>query len=132
MTEHDTDPAPRLLATGKRTTARRTGDVTLDPRQAPVPRPDLSSATAALDDLATSILRVARALRWTTERDLKDDLAELFAREGYNAERERAIGPAERPDFLLQDGIGVEVKVKGTADQLERQVRRYLAHADIN
>jgi hypothetical protein len=41
------------------------------------------------------------------------------------------LGPGERPDFLLSDDIAVEVKVRGTADQLERQVRRYLAHPEI-
>jgi len=88
------------------------------------------TAPQALAALTACIQAKARALRLTTERDLQDSLAELLAAEGYAAERERALGPGERPDFLI-DGIAVEVKIKGTADQLERQVRRYLAHPEV-
>jgi hypothetical protein len=129
MTDHHADPASRPLAAGQ---LADTADLTSHPRRLAGPRPDDDSETATLDHLAASIRRLARALRCTTEQDLQEDLAGLLAGEGYAAARERALGPADRPDFLLPGGIAVEVKVKGTAGQLERQVRRYLTHADIN
>ena len=91
----------------------------------------ITGPEAVLHDLANTIWRAARALQLTTERDLQESLAELLSSEGYAAERERTLGPAERPDFLVDGGIAVEVKVNGTAAQLERQLRRYLAHPEI-
>lgn len=90
----------------------------------------VTGAVAVLAELDHCIRGKARALRLTTERDLQDSLAELLGSEGYAAEREKALGPGERPDFLT-GGIAVEVKINGTAGELERQVRRYLAYREV-
>jgi hypothetical protein len=77
--------------------------------------------------LCQAISGARRQLRYTTEGQLQQALAELFAAEQVNADREAHLTPADRPDFLI-GGIAVEVKVKGTTANLERQLGRYLAH----
>jgi len=85
-----------------------------------------------LAGLASRVTALAGALRFVTERGLQEDLAEMLAREGYAAIREKVLGPGERPDFFLPDsGIAVEVKVKGTMADLERQAGRYLAYPEV-
>lgn len=80
--------------------------------------------------LGSIIIRNCRGLRYATERDLQQGLARLFETAGFAADREVALGPAERPDFMI-DGIAIEVKVKGTRDQLERQITRYAGHDHV-
>lgn len=65
--------------------------------------------------------------RVTTEMELHDYLAPRLLRLG-RVHREYTFGPSERVDFLV-DGPGwrlaVEVKVKGSAAAVERQLGRY-------
>jgi hypothetical protein len=89
----------------------------------------LSGVSAA--EVATAIGGHRGELRFTTERQLQDGLAALFRAERFVVLREHALGPLDRPDFLI-GGVAVEVKVKGTADQLARQVGRYLAHDEVD
>lgn len=77
--------------------------------------------------LCQTISAARRQLRYTTEGQLQQALAALFASEQIDADREAHLTPSDRPDFLIGD-IAVEVKVKGTTANLERQIGRYLAH----
>lgn len=77
--------------------------------------------------LCQAISSARARLRYTTEGQLQQALAELFAAEQVDADREAHLTPADRPDFLI-GSIAVEVKVKGTTDHLARQLARYLAH----
>jgi hypothetical protein len=45
-------------------------------------------------------------------------------------EREVRLGGADRIDFLFRSGLGIEVKVKGQATAVWRQLRRYAVHND--
>jgi hypothetical protein len=82
-------------------------------------------------EVAAAIGRQARTLRYTTERELQDALAVLFAAGGLEADRERPLGVADRPDFLAAGGVAVEVKVKGSPAELARQIRRYAAYPAV-
>ncbi|APQ14712.1 hypothetical protein BJP27_24380 (plasmid) [Pseudomonas oryzihabitans] len=63
--------------------------------------------------------------RYTSETQLQDRLASVLDAHGIAYEREYAADAANRFDFLLQGGLVVEVKVKGTIAEALRQVDRY-------
>jgi hypothetical protein len=96
----------------------------------------MPDGTAATADPATAMLicqaiTAARSvLRYTTERQLQDALDAVLAVNGYDYQREVHLGPVDRPDFTVGP-IVIEVKVKGTADQLTRQIRRYMGHDQV-
>jgi hypothetical protein len=69
--------------------------------------------------------------RYTTEAELQVGLAEALQRLGVAAEREVVLGPRDRVDFLTVDGIGIEVKVKGSCTELTCQLHRYAQHDRI-
>jgi hypothetical protein len=96
----------------------------------PMPRPPAAQATVTLAELARTISRRAGELRFTTEPDLQAGTGALLAAEGFTARPQARLGPLERLDFLV-DGIAVELKVRGTASELERQVTRYLSHEEV-
>lgn len=68
-----------------------------------------------------------RGARIVSEEDLQRRVWEHLQAGRLNVYRERATGPSDRPDFLvgLRLEVAVECKVKGSALDLERQVRRY-------
>lgn len=71
--------------------------------------------------------------RVTTEVELHDYL-EPRLREFGRVSREYTFGPNERVDFVV-DGAGwrlaVEVKIKGSASAVERQLSRYARHEGV-
>lgn len=80
--------------------------------------------------IAAAIGRGRRTLRYTTERNLQDALVALFAAAEIPAEREHRLSGTDRPDFLI-GGVAVEVKIKGSSAELERQIRRYAAYPEV-
>lgn len=68
---------------------------------------------------------------FATERELQDEIEEVLERGKVEFTREHRLDGASRPDFLV-DRVAVEVKVKGDPRSVARQVRRYLAHADVD
>ena len=65
--------------------------------------------------------------RHTSEEDLQEALGRLFSTSGVPFEREVRLNPRDRIDFLLEGGIGLEVKIKGSAASTASQMRRYSA-----
>ena len=90
----------------------------------------MPGTSAAAQHVAETISRHRGRLRYTTESQLQGAVAALLADEGFHAQGQARLGPADRLDFLV-DGIAVELKVNGTADALERQVTRYMAHDEV-
>jgi hypothetical protein len=45
--------------------------------------------------------------------------------------REVKLSAAERIDFLMADGLGIEVKVKGSLSDVTRQLHRYAQITEI-
>lgn len=86
------------------------------------------------DALCRVIGRARGALVFTTEAQMQAAMAALFAAEGIDAESQVALGPGERPDFMIGAPgvrIAVELKRAGTPDALARQVRRYARYDQV-
>jgi hypothetical protein len=62
--------------------------------------------------------------RYSSEDQLQEGLAGALAAAGIVAEREVRLGPRDRID-LLAGRVGIEVKVKGAASDVARQLARY-------
>ncbi len=88
-------------------------------------------------DLADRLVLFERVLRRGqyrahAEAVLQVDLAEHLTQEGWDYEREVLLSPEDRIDFLVEDGIGLEVKVKGRMSEVWRQVARYASSPRIS
>ncbi|HEX7650631.1 MAG TPA: hypothetical protein VF450_24755 [Noviherbaspirillum sp.] len=70
--------------------------------------------------------------RFITEKDLQDGIEAVLKVSGIAYERERSLSAPDRPDFLVQGGIAIEVKIKGSLAELLRQVSRYAAHDEVS
>lgn len=68
--------------------------------------------------------------RWASETELQDGLEVAFTTAGLRVEREHWFFDGGRIDFLVEDRVGVEVKVKGGVGGVERQLSRYALHVD--
>lgn len=80
-----------------------------------------------LQDLATLV--VAKQHQWTTETELQESIAETLKAAGLDPTREVVLsGGLGRVDLMVGK-VGIEVKIKGSWQQLTRQVMRY-SHAD--
>jgi hypothetical protein len=74
-------------------------------------------------DRVCAVVRGNR-FRFVAEEELHLGLAAAFEVAGVPAEREVRLSTRDRIDFLA-GGVGVEVKVDGSAAQVERQLARY-------
>lgn len=73
-----------------------------------------------------------KRMRCSTERALQDDIESVLRGAGRSFERERWLGAETgRIDFLA-GRTGVEVKVKGGAREIHRQVLRYCGHPAVD
>ena len=68
---------------------------------------------------------------FNTETDLQDGVAAALRSLGVEFERESAISPGERPDFLVGQ-VAIEIKIKGSLADLLRQVSRYAKQPGIS
>jgi len=75
----------------------------------------------AIDRLVADLSRLR--IRYQTERELQEALAEALLEEGWPVEEEHVIA-AGRVD-LWCDGIAIEIKCKGSHGEVLRQVHRY-------
>jgi hypothetical protein len=87
-------------------------------------------------DAADALRRAAEALtgfrfRFGNEAELQDGIAQVLVLKGLDFSREMAITRQDRPDFLLADGVAIEVKVAGSLADLIRQCSRYAVHPDV-
>ena len=96
---------------------------------APVGAPAPADAQSTLSAVA-SLLENHR-FRFSCEQDLQDGIETVLNGHGISFKREYVLTAADRPDFFLEGGIVIEVKVDGTLMQALRQVSRYANHADV-
>jgi len=68
--------------------------------------------------------------RFSTEEQLHAGMEDVMAREGLRWEHERHLSTG-RIDFLVESGIGIEVKVDGSRAALLRQISRYLLQSEV-
>lgn len=69
--------------------------------------------------------------RFGSERELQDGVALAFARASVGHVREASLGGAGTIDFLVDGGVGVELKIGGALAEVTRQLHRYAGHADV-
>lgn len=59
------------------------------------------------------------------EAELQECVSLALRRERVRFDREVGLTGADRIDFLLDDGVGLELKVDGSVSAIARQVQRY-------
>ncbi len=64
------------------------------------------------------------------EATLQAQIERAFRERGVEYKREVRLSSHDRIDFLLE-GIGIEVKIKGSAKAIFRQCQRYCAYDEI-
>ena len=74
----------------------------------------------------------SRRYAYTSEAELQEGIERVLIEEGIAYEREVALSPGDRIDFLVGEGIGVEVKIDGSISALTRQIHRYAQHDRIS
>jgi len=82
---------------------------------------------------ACEIAALLRGYRFsfTTEDELQQAIAQVMFERGVTFEREHRLSGADRIDFLISGGLGIEVKIDGATNALLRQVHRYVQHDAI-
>lgn len=88
-------------------------------------------ARAAAQDPLTHMLERAR-IPFTDEIDLQDKLFALLDGWRFKVEREVRLSPRDRIDFVVDDHIGIEVKIKGSKRDIYRQLERYAGFAQLH
>jgi hypothetical protein len=66
-----------------------------------------------------------------TERQLQDGIATLLTGAGIAFKREYRLTGRDKPDFMLVPDVCLEVKIKGTAANVTRQLLRYAASEHV-
>lgn len=89
---------------------------------------------STLQTLSTTLR--AYSFNFRDELELHDLLEQAMAADGWVVEREVKLSEKDRIDFVVhrKDAggvVGVEVKVKASVANVERQLRRYAAHERI-
>jgi hypothetical protein len=70
--------------------------------------------------------------RFSNEAELHKAMALVLDGAGIEYEHEHAAGPEDRFDFLLDSGIVIEAKVKGSITPALSQCARYLNREDVS
>lgn len=83
-------------------------------------------------ELIDRVSDCCRTYRFTraSEATLQDGFAAAMTAEGIAFEREAVLAYGERIDFLVGD-VGVELKIKGSASEVLRQLSRYARHERV-
>lgn len=87
------------------------------------------NGTTTVYDLV-SLLKKHR-FNYSNEKDLQEGIASLLIQNGIWFTRETPLGEAGIIDFMLLEGIGIEVKIKGSPVEVARQLLRYAGHREI-
>lgn len=87
------------------------------------PRPATSPSPAALE-LLVGALKATR-FQYNTERELQDGMEAVFKAQGFAYERECVLARRDIIDFIVFGSVGVEVKIKGSPNEVARQLLRY-------
>lgn len=83
---------------------------------------DITSVTSALEN---------KRFRFTSEDDLQQGIEIALTQALIPFEREKVLSSRDRPDFVVDQQIAVEIKIKGTLAQALRQINRYAQHTHI-
>ncbi len=72
-------------------------------------------------------LLVDRVYRAPRERDLQDGIEHVLGGSGFRVEREFRLSPRDRPDFMIEGCVAVEVKMRASGSAVLSQLARYAA-----
>ncbi len=72
-------------------------------------------------------LLVDRVYRAPRERDLQDGIEYVLGGSGFRVEREFRLSARDRPDFLIEGCVAVEVKMRASGSAVLSQLARYAA-----
>lgn len=74
----------------------------------------------------------SKHFRFTNEDELQRGIAQVLDGLGIPYAREFKLSKEDRIDFLVEGGLGIEIKIKGSFADLARQVHRYLGHEEVS
>ncbi len=69
--------------------------------------------------------------RYKNEKELQAGIAIVLSSLGIKFQREITLGPKDKIDFLVKNGIGIEVKTNGALAAVTRQLWRYADYKEI-
>jgi len=85
-----------------------------------------------IDDIWLVSERLSSArFNLASEKDLQDGIEAVLKDIGWPFAREAQLGVHDRIDFLLGNGIGIEVKIDKNLAAVTRQLHRYAQHPSI-
>lgn len=67
----------------------------------------------------------------SNEIAVQEKISELLTQHGILHKREVMLGPGDRPDFMLEGGVAIEVKLKASKRAIYRQCERYCAYDQV-
>ena len=73
----------------------------------------------------------AHHFRYTNEDELQEGLALVLGNAGLEVQREVILSETDRIDLLVEEEVGVEVKVGGNSAGAFQQLQRYASHDRI-
>lgn len=77
-------------------------------------------------------LLVDRVYRAARERDLQDGIEYVLGGSGFRVDREYRLSARDRPDFLVEGCVAVEVKMRANGSAVLSQLARYAADRRVN
>jgi hypothetical protein len=80
-------------------------------------------------DQVDQLIRSHR-FRYTEEDQLQEGIAAVLGRAGLDPRREVRLGARDRIDIMV-GGIGIEVKIAGSAHGAFEQLQRYAEHDEV-
>lgn len=89
----------------------------------------MATVAHPVDDVVRTIR--ARRFRFCTEAELQEAIARALAEDHHTLQREVTLTPEDRIDFIANETIGVEVKIKDSLSALTRQLMRYAVNGRI-
>lgn len=80
-----------------------------------------------MDPQVTKIFQLLKGARFimSNEKSVQQDIEKLFLSNQQAFKREFIFDDENTIDFLMDDGIGIEVKIKGNKRAIYRQLERY-------
>ncbi len=80
---------------------------------------------------AVSVLLSGYRFAFTDEAMLQRGIAEVLTGAGYVVKREKRLSRKDRPDFMVEDGVAIEVKIDGSLTSVMRQLSRYAENVTV-
>lgn len=113
------------------------------PQECTIMRKEIADQQAAADPAVVSDVEIRRrvhelggflrkyAVRHSTEELMQQDVQSILEMERVVHRREVALNERDRIDFLTDDGIGIECKVRGSQSMVLRQLLRYSVNTEV-